>query len=96
MCARTKCENKAEYYPKILMYAHTGSGAAEAVLKLPLCGQCIIQTLPSDLLNEEWWTLMNKTFDGVGKKRPKRRLTRVVPMRIEEWDKISGKGGEHA
>ena len=87
ICARDNCENVAEYYPNILMYP-TGDKKrklpASAIMALPLCKYCMLQTLPRDIINEEWWKKTNLQFDLHGRPRPKRNLTRIEWVRIED------------
>jgi hypothetical protein len=86
-CARTGCENKAEYFPKLLLYAHRGTTPADAVLDLPLCNECMLQTRVNDLVTDEWWRNIKEVFRAKGKQPPRKFLTKVAAVRISEWRK---------
>jgi len=86
-CAKLGCENKAEYYPRLLLYARRGTTPATATLDLPLCNECMMQTRVNDLVTEEWWVKMQETLRNAGKAKAKKYLTEVTAVKISDWRK---------
>jgi hypothetical protein len=76
-CARDKCENEAAYHPVLVLRAWEEGGAAEALITIPLCGHCMIQSRVKDFVNDRNWTQMVERFKEKGMDLPRRELTEV-------------------
>lgn len=78
-CQRAGCDQLAQFYPVLLLWAHPNHPPAEGALRLPLCRKCavMVQEDPEELLTDEGWSELVQVFSGTGKLVPKRELTKV-------------------
>lgn len=76
-CARDKCENEAVYHPVLVLRAQDGGGTAEAMITIPLCDHCMIQSRVDDFVNDRNWAQLVKKFKEHGADLPRKELTEV-------------------
>jgi len=77
MCERKGCNNVAVYRPCLVLRPWADAAPAKAVLDLPLCDECMVQTRPSDLITDEGWQAIVSQFEAAGNAIPDRALTEV-------------------
>lgn len=81
-CSRANCENKAVYRPKLMLRACKGGGLVNAVVDLPVCDHCMIQSKAGDFMSDKSWAQIIEGFTKKGFTLPRRELTELTFVRL--------------
>jgi hypothetical protein len=82
-CDRKDCPNPATHQVGFDLRAHRSSVPASAMMGLVVCEECRKKLTVGDVIGDEGWACLVKSFKALHKEPPKRELTVLLFKKLE-------------